>query len=235
VDRGRQSVLHQPSEVNLWALGLLASGQVRTVDEIWNTWAVRRYGSAAGPAVIPALIHSTDVVQEALYIDRFSFFDPRLPLGPAGEKDPFQHNANPQYWSQECKPRHDRLVAGDPAEIIRVESDKLAASHMADDAIAALEQARPLLKSSDYAQLRRGLLANQVQLLWRSEMHRAYLRHRLLENTREPIKRKQLIRFIRNDLVAMRLAVKNADPTVASDGDQALKWANEMELLLQGP
>ena len=126
-DRGHQSVLHQPSEVNLWALGLLASGRAATADDVWKTWAVQRYGRQAGPAVIPALLHSTDVVQEALYIEPFYFFDPRLPLGLAGEKDPFQHFANPHYWSQEYMPLHDRLVMGDPAEIILVESHKRAA------------------------------------------------------------------------------------------------------------
>jgi hypothetical protein len=234
VDRGHQSVLHQPSEVNLWALGLLASGRAATVEDVWKTWAFHRYGSRAGPAIIPALLQSTDVVQEALYIEPFYFFDPRLPLGLASEMDPFQHFANPHFWSQEYMPLHDRLVMGDPAAIIHVESHKRAALEMAKNALAALAQARPLLHSSDYAQLRQGLLANQVQLAWRAPMHLAYLRHRLLENTRDPIKRRQLAIAIRKDLAAMRSAIKNADPTVASDGDQGLKWADEMEHLLPG-
>jgi hypothetical protein len=232
VDRGHQSVLHQPSEVNLWALGLLGSGRAETVEDVWKTWAFPRYGSEAGPAIIPALIHTTDVVQEALYIGPFYFFDPRLSLGAASEKDPFQHFANPHYWSREYMPLHDRLVMGDPAETIVVESHKRAALEMASNAVAALEQARPLLQSSDFAQLRQGLLANQTQLAWRAPMHLAYLRHRLLENTRDPIERRQLTIAIRNDLAAMRSAIKTADPTVASDGNQALKWADEMEHLL---
>jgi hypothetical protein len=232
VDRGQQSILRQPSEVNMWALGLLASGQARTAEDVWKTWASRRYGGEAGPAVIPALVQSTDVVQEALYIEQFSFFDPRLPLGAASEKDPFQHFANPQYWSDKYKPLHDRLVMGDPAAISRIESRKLAALEMASNAVAALEQARPLLQPSDYAQLRRGLLANQVQLAWRAPMHLAYLRHRLLENTRDPIQRQQLAIAIRKDLQAMRSAIKQADPAVPSDADQALKWADEMDSML---
>jgi hypothetical protein len=233
VDRGNQSVLHQPSEVNMWALGLLSSGQTSTMDEIWKTWAIHRYGAEAGPAVIPALINSTDVVQAALYIDNFSFFDTRNPLGPANEIDPFQHPANPHLWSDEYKSLHDRLVMGDPAEIVHVESNYLTALQMASNSLVALEHARLLLKPTDYVQLQRGLLANQVQLEWRAPMHIAYLQHRLLVNMSDPTKREELTSAIRKNLQAMRFAVKNADPTVASDGDEALKWADEMELLLR--
>jgi hypothetical protein len=233
VDRGNQSVLHQPSEVNMWALGLLASGEVSTVDEVWKTWAIHRYGDKAGPAIIPALIHSTDVVQETLYIDNFSFFDTRNPPGPADEIDAFQHLANPQLWSDKYRSLHDRLVMGDPAEIAQVESNKLVALEMASNSVVALERTRLLLEPSDYVQLQRGLLANQVQLEWRAPMHLAYLRHRLLVNTNNSLKREELTAAIRKDLEDMRSAVKNADPTVASDGDQALKWADEMELLLR--
>ena len=77
VDRDNQSVLHQPSEANMWALGLLASGRATTLEQVWKTWATNRYGSDAGLAVIPALIHTTEVVQEALYIENFSFGDGR--------------------------------------------------------------------------------------------------------------------------------------------------------------
>jgi hypothetical protein len=233
VDRGNQSVLHQPSEVNMWALELLASGQASTVDDVWKTWVIHRYGDKAVPAIIPALVHSTDVVQEALYIDNFSFFDTRNPLGSADDIDPFQHPANPHLWSDEYQSLHNRLVMGDPVEIALVESNRLVALQMASNSLVALERARLLLKPSDYAQLQRGLLANQVQLEWRAPMHLAYLRHRLLVNTSNSIKREELTAAIRKDLEDMRFTVKNADPTVASDGDQALKWADEMERLLR--
>jgi hypothetical protein len=122
---------------------------------------------------------------------------------------------------------------GDPAEIAQVESNKLVALEMASNSVVALERTRLLLEPSDYVQLQRGLLANQVQLEWRAPMHLAYLRHRLLVNTNNSLKREELTAAIRKDLEDMRSAVKNADPTVASDGDQALKWADEMELLLR--
>jgi hypothetical protein len=233
VDRSNQSVLHQPSEANMWALGLLASGRATTLEQVWKTWATNRYGSDAGLAVIPALVHTTEVVQEALYIENFSFDDPRHPPGPAGEKDPFQHPANPQFWSDRYQLLHDQLVKGDPAIIVQVESNKQAAIQMASNAVAILEGVRPLLKPADYAQLRKGLLANQVQLAWRAPMHLAYLRHRLLVNTSDPVKRAELTAAIHKDIEAMRSAVKSADPNVTSDGDQALKWADEMEHLLR--
>ena len=233
VDRSNQSVRQHPSEINMWALGLLATGRATTPDQIWKTWATNRYGSAAGLALIPALIQTTEVVQEALYIDSFSFYDPRKRLGPAGEADPFQHPANPQFWSDKYRLLHDRLVKGDPAMMVQVESNKLAAIRMASNAVILLEGIRPLLKPADYAQLRNGLLNNQVQIAWRAPMHFAYLRHRLLVNTSDTVKRAELTAAIRKDLEAMRSAVKNADPGVKSDGDQALKWADEMEHLLR--
>lgn len=232
VDRGNQSVLRQPSEVNMWALGLLATGRATTQDQIWKTWATNRYGYDAGLAIIPALIHTTEVVQEALYIDNFSFYDPRQRLGPAGEEDPFQHPANPQFWSDKYQLLHDRLVKGDSAIIVQVESNKLAAIRMASNAVVLLERARPLLKPADYAKLRNGLLINRVQIAWRAPMHLAYLRHRLLVNTSDKVKRTELTTAILKDLEAMRSAVKNTDTKVTSDGDQALKWAEEMEHLL---
>jgi hypothetical protein len=232
VDRDDQSVLHRPSEVNMWTLGLLSSGKCGSVDDVWKTWAARRYGKA-GSAVIPALADSTDVVQEALYIENFSFFDSRQRVGPASEPDPFQHLANPQFWTKDYQPLYDRLVRGDAQEIARVESNKLAALQTASNSIVALELARPLLKTSDYTELRQGLLANQVQLGWRAPMHLAYLRHRLLVNTSDTIKREELIAAIREDLQAMRSVVENAATNVVSDGDQAMKWADEMEQLLR--
>ena len=233
VDRGTQSVLHQPSEVNMWALGMLASGRATTPDQIWKTWAINHYGPDAGLAIIPALIHTTEVVQEALYIDHFSFYDPRQHLGPASEEDPFQHPANPQFWSATYKLLHDSLVKGDPAMIVQVEKSKLAAIRTAGNAVGILESVRPLLKPDDYAQLRKGLLTNQVQIAWRAPMHLAYLRHRLLVNTSDSVKRAELTVSIFRDLEAIRFAVKNAYPSLASDGDQALKWADEMEHLLR--
>lgn len=118
VDRGKHSVRNQPSEVNLWALGLLASGRATTVDQIWKAWATRRYGPEAGLAVIPILRHTTNVLQQALYIENFSFFDPRTPLGSAKVANPFRHNSNPHRWSDEYKPIHQRLIQGDPAAIM---------------------------------------------------------------------------------------------------------------------
>jgi hypothetical protein len=233
VDRDGQSVLHRPSEVNMWALGLLSSGQCNSVDDVWKTWATRRYGNKAGSAIIPTLLYSTDVVQEALYIDNFSFFDSRQRVGPASEPDPFQHLANPQFWSEDYQSLHDRLVQGDAKETARVESNKLAALQTASHSLVALESARPLLETSDYIELRQGLLANQVQLGWRAPMHLAYLRHRLLLNTSDAKKREELTVAIRQDLQSMHSVVEKAPTNVVSDGDQALKWADEMEHLLR--
>ena len=45
VDRDNSSVLHEPSEVNLWALGMLAAGATDKVDDIWSAWATNRFGA----------------------------------------------------------------------------------------------------------------------------------------------------------------------------------------------
>jgi hypothetical protein len=41
-----------------------------------------------------------------------------------------------------------------------------------------------------------------------------------------------LISTIRADLLALRTAINNADPLATTDGDQGLRWADEMERLL---
>ena len=50
VDRDDYNVLFQPQEVNLWALGMLASGAADNADDIWKSWATHRYGDKAAGA-----------------------------------------------------------------------------------------------------------------------------------------------------------------------------------------
>jgi hypothetical protein len=49
-------VLLETQEVNLWALGMLASGASKSAEDIWQRWAVHRFGekAAAGLFVRPA-------------------------------------------------------------------------------------------------------------------------------------------------------------------------------------
>jgi hypothetical protein len=232
VNRGAQSVLHQPSEVNLWTLGQLSSGQATSVDQVWQTWAAQRYGPKAAPAVRPILAGTFEVIRQTLYLDHYMFFDSRKPMGSPAQADPFRLPSNPQFWSAALKPVHDRLVMGDPAETGQVEKSKKEALRLAGESLAALEKARPLFDPADYAQLRRGLLTNQAQLAWRSAMHLSYLHYRRLVNTADPGKRADLTAAIRADLLALRTAINQADPLAITDGDQGLRWADEMERLL---
>jgi hypothetical protein len=233
VKRGAQTVLHQPSEVNMWTLGQLSSGQAASVNEVWKTWTNQRYGLKAGPAVIPILADTFVVIRETFYIDHYMFFDPRKPMGSPTQADAFQIPSNPQFWSAELKPVHDRLVMGDPVETDKVEKIKKEALRRAGAALTSLEKAQSLFDPADYAQLRRGLLTNHAQLAWRSSLHLSYLHYRALVNTSDPKKRADLISRIRADLLALRTAINNADPMAITDGDQGLRWADEMERLLQ--
>jgi hypothetical protein len=233
VDRGSSSVKDQPSEVNMWTLGQLATGTATTVDQVWKRWATQRYGEQAGAAVIPALKQSTDVVQEILYCDRFSFFDSRSTPGSPGDADAFRHLSNPHLWAVEFKPLHQRLLAGDAQECARIQKDKAAAALLAQQALTALESAKPLLWAGDYQQLRRGLLTNQVQLAWRAPMQLSYLNYRRFLTTTDPAERKRLANTIRTHLDTMHAVLAQADPLAVTDSAKAEKWIGEMLALLK--
>lgn len=212
VDRFGVSVLHEPMEVNLWTLGLLAAGKAMSAEQAWQAWAGHRYGPQAAPGVIRALRDTTTVVQETLYVDRLMFGNPRRPTPPPPTQPTFAHNADIWKWDAAYVPLYEAALAGDPKLIAKVEADKASALELAERHLDELEKAKADLPNVEYQILRHKLLTNKVQLQWRSRAQLAYLRYRRYLAA-EPAEKPRLAAQIAEDLAAIRQAVANtAEP-----------------------
>ncbi len=174
VDRADDSVLFQPSEVNLWALGMLASGASKSVDDIWNRWATYRYGSQAAPVIIRALKPTEEVVAEIVSIGPFTFGDTRR-FPPLPDEEVFTQNWQNWQWDKDYLPAYHEAETGDAAFIQKVAQQKVGAMRIADACLKDLEAARPLLNRIDWEILYTKLLTNKTQLAFRSPMALAAL------------------------------------------------------------
>ncbi|HVS72321.1 MAG TPA: hypothetical protein VHQ47_13785 [Phycisphaerae bacterium] len=177
VDRDDSSLLFTPNEVNLWALGMFASGAADSQDQVWNAWAAYHYGKTAAPAVIRALKPTGQVVAELLSIGPFTFGDTRqFPPEPA--VDPFDQNWQNWRWDKSYIPDFNAAERGDPAFTDRVTVQKQSATLLAAQSLADLNAAKPHLDPTDFAILRSRLLTNQAQLAFRTPMALASLHYR---------------------------------------------------------
>lgn len=211
VDRDEASVLFQPSEANLWTLGLLASGATDNTEEIWRAWASYRYGAAAADGVTRALKPTQEVVAELLSIGPFSFGDTRR-FPPLVNEDAFRQNWQNWRWDRSYLTALRQAEAGDAKFIQQVAAQKAKAMALAQESLAALEDVRPRLTEIDYAILRTKLLTNQAQLAFRAPMALALLRYRALMHTRNAGQRAALRAAIARDLEQIRAVAAEAPP-----------------------
>ncbi|MFP4434021.1 MAG: hypothetical protein ACLFTN_06110 [Phycisphaerae bacterium] len=85
VDRGwkpwehQATVLNQAQEVNLWLLGLFATGETDSEDEVWRRFTAEHFADATGE-MEQALRPTGRVVEEASYVGREAFGLLRLPV-----------------------------------------------------------------------------------------------------------------------------------------------------------
>ncbi len=177
VDRWDIDILDHPNEVNMWTLGLLASGKATTVDECWHAWATARYGEKAAPAVIKALKTSTQVVQEALYAERFIFFHPRRKFW-RGNEDPYSTKGEVWRWDESYLPDYNAALAGDLAFVERVDQSKTTAYALAQAAMKDIDAAKELLAPEDYEILRQKLFNNLIILQTRGRMIQTFEHYR---------------------------------------------------------
>lgn len=249
VDREDDNVLHQPNEVNLWTLGMLAGGVSGDVEETWNAWASNRFGAAAAAGVVKALKPSGEVVAEMLSIGNFSFGDTRK-FPPLGDEDAFGQLHQNWWWDTKFASEHDRAETGDPAYIAEVAAAKERAKALADQCLADLELAKDQLSPQDYAILRTRLVSNQVQLSFRAPMALAVLHYRGLINAKTSADRNAMDQALRRDLEAVRAAVQTVHPKPRQlkwlqrswnvdvpddyDRDGIFRWAYQMDQLRQG-
>ena len=172
VDRYDDSVLFQPSEVNLWALGMLASGATNSEEEIWTKWAAYRYPTLnveQRGALINALKPTSEVVAEITSIGPFTFGDTRrIPLLP--EEDVFNQNWQNWQWDASLVPAYQKAEHGDAGLIDSVRKMKAIAAGQAEECLKDLEGARDGLPPVEYAILHTKLLTNKTQLAIRAPM-----------------------------------------------------------------
>jgi hypothetical protein len=176
VDRYDDSLLFQPSEVNLWALGLLASGASDNVQDVWNRWATYRYGAAAAPGVVRALLPTGDVVAELLSVGPFTFGDTRK-MPPLPDEPMLTQNWQNWQWDSRYLASYQQARTGDPAFIAQVAQQKSEAMTLADQCLADLEKVQPLLPPIEWEILHTRLWANKMQLAYRTPMVLACLEY----------------------------------------------------------
>jgi hypothetical protein len=186
VDRDDSSVLFEPSEVNLWALGMLAGGATDSDDEIWRRWAEYRVGKKSAPAVIRAFRPTGSVVAEMLSIGPFTIGDTRQYTPQPGASI---FSDNWQNWKWEPLKYADVLAkadTGDPAFVEQLRKDKLAALAVAEESLSDLQAARPTLDERDYRILHTRLLSNKVQLQFRTIVALAAMHYRQARHAKSP-------------------------------------------------
>ena len=217
-DRDNGSVLFEPNEVNLWALGLLAAGATSDPEEIWKRWAAYRYGEKAAPAVIAALKPTSEVVAEMLSVGPFTYGDTRgtllkgapsyyVPLPYTdlmGELSSSNLNWQMWRWDPQSLPIRMKIDNGDPLFIDELRKQKTAALEIAIQCLADLERAKPLLPVNEYQILYTKLLSNKVQLEYRTQAALAALHYRQIGAATTQAQADEAFALYNKDLDAVR-------------------------------
>jgi hypothetical protein len=249
VDRDDNTILDEPNEVNLWAMGMFAGGATDSIDDVWKAWATNRFGPTAAPAVTRALKPTNDVVAEILSLGPFAFGDTRK-FPPLGDEDFFGQLHQNYWWDSSYEPLHEKGELGDPDFTQQVWAGKQRALHEADQCLANLEDARPLLTWQDYDILKTRLLTNKVQLQFRTWMAMADLHYRRLISVDDEAERDKMDQAMQDDLrqlreVSLPIYPKpnqitdlgrtwEVGPPEDYDRDAIYRWAHDMDLLRVG-
>ncbi len=184
VDRDDTSVLFEPQEVNLWALGMLAAGATNDDDEIWRRWAEYRYGARGAPGAIKALKPTGAVVAEMLSVGPFTLGDTR-DYPPQPNADIFSQNWQNWRWEPlKYTPVLAKADKGDAAFVEQLAKDKAAALVSAEQSIVDLESVKGTLSEKDYRILHTRLVSNKVQLQFRTIVALAAEHFRQINNAR---------------------------------------------------
>lgn len=223
VDRYDASVLWTPNEVNLWTLGMLASGASSDTEEIWQRWATYRYGAKAAPAVMAALKPTPEVVAEMLSVGPFTYGDTRGPFvnykpsyyvalpfdDVMGERAASNQNWQMWRWDATNLPTLNKIDAGDPAFIDDLRKEQTKAAALAEECMADLEKAKPMLLENEYAILHTKLLTNKVQLAYRSAATLAALHWRQATTARTQSQFDAAMEQYRKDLAAVQAVAES--------------------------
>jgi hypothetical protein len=207
VDRDDDSVLHEPNEVNLWALGMLAAGATDDVDEVWNAWATNRFGAAAAPGVVRALKPAGEVVSEMLSIGPFAYGDTRA--FPALGDDDFLGQLRQNWrWDDRFAAEHERAETGEASFVDAASAAKSKAEAIAHTCLMDLELVKDRLRPEDYAILRTRLLTMNAQMRTRGPMALAVLHYRQWLNATTDAERARADDAMEADLARLRTAAR---------------------------
>ena len=249
VDRDDSSVLDEPSEVNLWALGMLSAGATDDLEEIWGAWAVNRFGKEAAAGVVAALKPAQEVVAELLSIGPFSFGDTRK-FPPLGDEEIFGQNWQNWWWDASYAPLRQKAEEGEADFTRQVQDAKTKARQQAELCLLNLDLVRERLAPADYAILRTRLLGNKIQLDFRAPMAMAVLHYRRMFYAKNEAERQAMDQAMQADLAQLRMAaypeygppdeIKHLDRTWKVGVPEGIqrqaiyRWAWQMDLLRQG-
>ena len=234
-DRENGSLLFEPNEVNLWTLGMLAAGAADDTADIWKRWAAYRYGDQAAPAVIAALKRTSEVVAEMLSVGPFTYGDTRGPLLKGAPSytvalpydDIFSQNWQMWRWDESYVPTLTKVNDGDPVFIDELRKQKAAALEAANQCLANLAQARPLLPAKEYEILYTRLLTNKVQLEFRTQAALAALHVRQMRAATTQAQADNAFEMYKQDLDAVRVLAEalKTYPQAATRDYLGKRWA----------
>ena len=250
VDRDDDEVLNQPSEVNLWTLGMLAGGTTNNLDDVWKQWATNRFGAPNAAGIRRALEPTGDVVAEMLSIGPFAFGDTRQ-FPPNGDDDVFGQLLQNYWWDPKTYGAvHEAAESGDPAFTSAVAAGKAAAAQSAELSLQNLELLQGTLTPQDYAILHTKLVTNQAQLAFRAPMALAVLHYRRFVTTENEDERARMDTALQQDIATIRrIALPiygpptdleylgqtwHVGPPEDVDRDAIYQWAFNMDELRQG-
>ncbi|MEI6645384.1 MAG: hypothetical protein WCP12_05055 [bacterium] len=223
IDRRGASVLHGPQEVNLWALGMFATGKSMTVDEVWSAWAEARYGQAAAPGVVRALKPTGAVVAEMLSVGPFTVGDTRG-FPPRPDENYLNQNWQNWRWDASLLPQKVKVEEGDPAFTREVEDQKSKAANLARQALEDLAKVEDKLDPADYQILHTKLLTNAIQLEFRSAMTLVILRINRLLRTHDANEKAVLLSALAKDLQTIRSVAQRDYGTPVEIEKFGRKW-----------
>jgi hypothetical protein len=211
VDRADCDILGYPQEVNLWALGMAAAGQVRTVDKIWEIYANHYYGPDAASFVIKALKPTGAMIAEAQNVGPFTFGDTRE-YPPFVDQDAFDCNWSNWKWDTSLIPLYEHTKRGDPLVIAHKETTSAAAVKQGEQALQDIDSAKNKLSPDAYHLLRTKLEAtlDYTRVMTRIEL--AYLRLQRESNTTNRDEKTRLLEQLQTDVIKLRQLSEKVPP-----------------------
>lgn len=188
VDRDDDNVLHEPNEVNLWTLAMLAGGVTDKTDDIWTAWANHRFGEWGAPGVVEALKPTAEIVSEMLSVGPLAFGDTRI-FPALGDQDFLGNMRQNWQWDDKYLDAYRKGETGDPAFVETEAQAKPRAEKLAAACVMNLDLVWDRLDWSDYQILRTRLLTLQRQCELRGPMILASLYYRQMLNAGSPADR----------------------------------------------